>query len=134
MLLEKVNSGRYRDQRIFTLNTHLSPLKGLLEHRLMGPTPGVSDSAGVGRGPRMCVCNNVPGGAALCEELGTRSVFHWQVRFSFPKRDSKEKLDFAHKSVSSSPPQFFTTFRGGSSTSVLLPVAEKLKGHCLLSL
>lgn len=48
---------------VFTFSPSLEPPEGLLKHRLLGPIPGVFDSAGMERGLRVCIPNMFSGGA-----------------------------------------------------------------------
>lgn len=56
----KIRGGVLLSQWSSNISVHQNPLADLLEHRLMGSSPRVSDSVGLEWAPQCCISNKFP--------------------------------------------------------------------------
>lgn len=70
------------------LSEYQNHLEGLLQYRTLGPIPSIPDSAGLQRGPRICIPNKFPGEGVAAGPLRTlgallfsssKSSYPWEV-------------------------------------------------------
>lgn len=59
-VVHNLSSGKSSQWVLLHINNPQNPLEGFLKYRLLGPTPGVSHSAGLRGGSRFCMSDKSP--------------------------------------------------------------------------